>query len=794
LFWWFALISLGADNETVIAENGEGAVAFATDSPFEAELSPSDSGAADDTRIRIASLQPQPQLRPRQQLAPQTPSPSAARELSLTLFGSGPISPALRSRQAAGPASDVVFGAETRSRATTDAGDLLVKSPRAIGVGVQRRTPIVNDPRVRGSRVGSLSASGSYWIPARIDLDTPISKIDSAIVSEVEVLKGPYRAIYGPQFNNVDVDWLDTPRYEGLEWHGATIVDYETNGEQLHGRQRVWGGDQTWGVRLGYGHRTGNDYESGNDTEIPSSYNWGEANIALGRNLDVDTRIEFNLLRVDQNDVEFPGYAFDIDWLVTDAYEVEYVRKDQEYYDEFEVDVWYNRTRFEGNAQREGKRRQFPFFDKIAMPYEGFTDVDAMSTGYRAIVSWGYPEVHQLRVGTDLRFVNQELNEISSFQILAGQPKVTGANSPLPRSAWTNPGLFIEDSLCLTDRLRITVGGRADTVAAEITEDPSNLQHLGSKGVPLADILGSDDFDQTFSLGSVYLTGEYELYDNWSLLGGAALAERPPNLTELYVAETFLFVLQNGQNILTGDPTLRQERLWQLDLGLRYEREFFRFGITGFHAWAQDYITFENTGVLSINQVVEQITLQYVSTDLATFAGFELDADCDLNEWLTPFATISFVDGRDRTRNGNFETKRATSGKPKQKIAGSPRGKSSGGGASEEPLPGIPPLESRLGVRLHEPVDAPKWGVEVSARIVDDQDRVASSLLEQPTPGFTVWDFRSYWQATGRLLLIAGVENLGDRNYREHLDFLSPGGLSVLQPGRSFYFGGELVY
>jgi outer membrane receptor protein involved in Fe transport len=191
-----------------------------------------------------------------------------------------------------------------------------------------------------------------------------------------------------------------------------------------------------------------------------------------------------------------------------------------------------------------------------------------------------------------------------------------------------------------------------------------------------------------------------------------------------------------------------------------------------------------------------------VNTDLATLTGFEIASDYDLNPWLTPFVTISFVDGRDRTRNGNFATQRAGFNEPKRQVAGLPRGSFSGpegtpsnvAGPDEEPLPSIPPLETRLGIRVHEATDQPRWGIEIGLRIADNQDRVATSLLESPTAGFTVWDLRSQWQATRDLLLIAGIENIGDTNYREHLDFRSPSGISVFQPGRNIYFGGELAY
>ena len=85
-----------------------------------------------------------------------------------------------------------------------------------------------------------------------------------------------------------------------------------------------------------------------------------------------------------------------------------------------------------------------------------------------------------------------------------------------------------------------------------------------------------------------------------------------------------------------------------------------------------------------------------------------------------------------------------------------------------------------------------RWSVELSARVVDSQDRVATSLREVRTPGFTVYDLRSYWQATDCLLLTAGVENFTDRFYREHLD--SRTGNGVFQPGVNFYFGAQMRY
>jgi outer membrane receptor protein involved in Fe transport len=741
-----------------------------------------------------AGYQPQPLLQPRQALQPETPLPPAASRIRPWLrpeeeSGLGSVTPAAGSLT-----RDVVSGRDAAFRANTDAGNIFGDTPRVLGTGVQRRTPIVTDPRVRGSRVGQLAASGSYWVPARIDLDTVLSKIDSRLIEQMTVVKGPYSTLYGPGLDFIDLELLRSPRFEnGPEAHGHTGFDYRTNGQQWYGRQGLSAGSQNWGARFDYGHRTGNDYLTGADADVPSSYKSRDMNLAAGFDPTPDTHVEYNGLRLDQTDVEYPGQIFDMNYLVTDGHEVRYLAENLRYCDRLAVDVWYNNTRFEGNAQNPGKRKQFPYLNRIN--YVGFTDVHSASSGFRIASTWGDDDCGQLTAGIDLRYLCQELNEYSSGRI--GFNVFKNANSPLPLSQWTNPGIFVEQEVPVTDQLVITAGARADLVDAEVIDDPAKLAHLGIQQNSLANILGTDDFQQQFGSWAVFLAGDYQIDPAWSLHFAGGHGERPPSLTELYVAQSFLFLLENGENTATGDPRLRPEKSWQLDLGLTFERERFRAGINGFHAWLVDYITFENIGVVRTppNAAVEQVNLKYVNTDLATLAGGEAFAQYDFNRWITPFATIRYVDGRDLTRDGDFATKPAGAGTSSVRTYGKSRGYYSGvSGAGEEPLPSILPLESRLGFFFHEPQPKPRWTVELAARVVDDQDRVATSLMELPTPGFTVWDLRGYWQATRNLLLLAGVENFTDKNFREHLDFHSATGISVDRPGITFYFGSELVY
>lgn len=769
------------------------------DATPESEASEETTSLGDSSVTHPASFQPAPPpLIPYARPA-ETPAPAAARELSESLFGGTLAGRSLVERDRrifpVTTASDIVFGAEAAGRGTTDIGNLLGKSAVAVGSAIQRRNPIVTDTRIRSGRIGRQPGSGSYWVPARIDLDTTLSKIDSRLLSDVITINGPYAACYGPGFSHIDFQLLDSPRYEdGSHLHGSTSFDYKTNGQQWYGRQMLWGGASDWGFRAGYGQRTGNDYTTGGGLEIPSSYNSREVDLALGKDLSDDSRIEFHGLRLDQTNVELPGQAFDLDWLGTDGYDIEYVLEDQFYFDRLEVNAWYNRTRLDGSAQRSGKRRQFPFYDFIE--FVGVTDVDALSTGYSVAAAWGEADSGQIRAGTDLRYLRQELNEITSGRI---RPFTIwkDANSPIPDSDIANPGLFADCRLPLGERWEITAGARADYAAASLLADPADLSALGPAQLSLAEILGTDQFDQDFFLWATYLTAEYEINGCWSADAAVGYAERPPSLTEMYAAAPFMFVLQNGLNTVTGDPLLERERLCQIDLGLKYDNGYTRGRIGGFHAWAWDYITFENTGTVPGPPAgqIEQVQLRYVNTALATFTGAEAYGECDATDWLTPFATLSYVEGRDQTRNGDFATKPATSTSPATRVDGLPRGYFSNvAGGAEEPLPSIYPLASRAGLRLHPRGDASRWSVELAARMVARQDRVATSLLETPTPGFTIWDLRGYWRPADAVLLIAGIENFTDRQYREHLDFRSPSGIQVFQPGVNFYTGCEVTY
>jgi iron complex outermembrane receptor protein len=658
------------------------------------------------------------------------------------------------------------------------------------------RNPIANEPHIRGQHLGEIQtwADGAYWFPARQDLDTFLSKIDSGIIKDAIIIKGPYTVRYGPGFSFIDIETQSTPRSlnGGFEWHGRTLSEYQFNGKQFYGRAGVSGGGEDYGVRLSYGQRTAQSYESGNDVTVPSGYDSRDIDFAFGYDLSPTDHLEFGYMRLDQTGLQFAGQVFDTDFLVTNGYRLRYTSTDKEWYDLLVVDGWYNRTSMHGDAQHPSKREFIPQLGALGNSFIAFTDIDQASTGYRAAATWGRAECReaQLTVGTDFRYLDGELNEIDNFGNLILTPCGMSQNFPIPRSHHeTIGGLFAELVRPVNECFKLKFGARGDYVNTDIDSVPPGFDCGGQPsffGVANSDFfhinsMSPTNFERNYGLWTAYGTAEYKLNSIWTATAGMAHAERPPTQTELYAMGPFLGVLQQGFTTVIGNPGLAPEQLWQIDLGMKADYGWARAGLTGFYGFVEDYITYRKDpnfllnagqgGLALAQSLTGALTVQYTNTGLATLSGFEFYADFDANDWLTPFANISFVEGRDQDIN--------------------------------EPLPGIPPLEARVGFRIHEPVKAPRYGFEAYARIVNHQDRVASSLGEVPSAGFTIYNIRGYYaitRGTKTLLLTGGIDNLFDKTYREHLDLRTGAtttvvgtrtGTGVLEPGISPYLGIE---
>lgn len=199
------------------------------------------------------------------------------------------------------------------------------------------------------------------------------------------------------------------------------------------------------------------------------------------------------------------------------------------------------------------------------------------------------------------------------------------------------------------------------------------------------------------------------------------------------------------------DFSLSSEVLTQLDAGLRYRGERLAATVSLFHGRLDDYI---------LINAPEAGSPQARNID-ATTRGGEVDISYKLGEQFRLVVTAAWVHSDNDT--------------------------------DSVPLAQTPPLEGSLGLDY----DNGQWFGGTLMRAVARQDRIHPghgtiySLDSTETPGFAVVSVYGGHHVSGRLSVTAGIDNLFDRQYAEHIQRgvaeLGAEASRVPEPGRSLW-------
>jgi len=634
---------------------------------------------------------------------------------------------------------------------STDATDLLADSDVANFDRVFLN-PIMSRPVIRGYRLGNIrtTANGALFDPIRPDLDTPLSRFDSHIVKNAVVIEGPYSVRLGPGIAFVDVQLSDSPRSQnGFKMSGSTSLGYDTNGDRWNGSQFVEGAGADYGWRAGYTQRIGVDYQAGDGTNFGSDHDLRSWFLGYGKDLRAGTSIEFNYFRSDLDNVVLPAQVYDVDSMQTDAFTVSLTDECTCWYDRWNLTAWYNESAFAGNSFNKpggvGIAGLVPFLN-------AFTIGDNNSIGARSITTWGDENtISRVSIGADFVRTRQFYGE-------TGGDALGNANFffGLAPTHTDDAGLFVDGSVNVTDRLTVNAGGRVDFV--NTTANFFDLVPVTNNGI------ASFNGDENFTLGAGYVTADYELNSVWSLDAGFGVSQRAPNGTELFAASPFLQLLQQGgQAFYVGNSNLTEETVMQVDGGVNAEYCDFRGSFKVFGSYVDGFIT---PGFFSNQFVNENVN----------FVGGQAHGEYDINSSMSLFASARYVEATNRSTG--------------------------------TPLWGIPPLTSRVGIRINQPCPQPRWGFEYAITVVDNQDKLGTAGFpafnnnqfgfEQATPGYNVHNIRGYYRLTDNTTLTAGVLNFGDATYQSHLDSRvdltggNPGG--IFREGIDYYMAIDSRY
>jgi hemoglobin/transferrin/lactoferrin receptor protein len=321
---------------------------------------------------------------------------------------------------------------------------------------------------------------------------------------------------------------------------------------------------------------------------------------------------------------------------------------------------------------------------------------------------------------------------------------------PLPDADYSSVGIYLQDEMDLLNNLNLTLGGRYDYIWLSNAETYNPLYEVNNGVVnnnpPGQTIIWEAESavnkSYVFNIGLLYSLNDYS-----SITLNAARSFRSPSLEERYQ------YIDLGSVIRVGDPDLKPEQGYFFDLGFRLFPEKLNFTTSIFLNSLKDLVaeipgTYDGKNALVKTNIGE-----------ALLYGFEYSIDYRLMNQLNIYNTLSYVRGLNQK--------------------------------DDQDLPQISPLNSIIGIEYF-PFE---WmSADLSSIIFAEQNKVAPG--EKTTPGYATFNFKLNFinlsLGSTKAGFSAGVENMFDKEYRNHLS--TNRGSITTEPGRNYFLRANLAF
>jgi iron complex outermembrane receptor protein len=324
-------------------------------------------------------------------------------------------------------------------------------------------------------------------------------------------------------------------------------------------------------------------------------------------------------------------------------------------------------------------------------------------------------------------------------------------------------GLFGEWEQPLQESTQLRAGIRVDQVEQDAGKADAKIvpgPGVGMTTVEQAWVDVGDSEPGVVSNSDTLVSGniviEQELTPDWMMQLGLSRVEAVPNLTQRYLS---FGPVPGGFGI--GTPSLDPEEKLEIELRTEGQVGAHRLGGALFAARINDYLLPTTVAMLDVNGDGRVDRVKGTVNEDAELFGAEASALLTLRPGIVLPIRFSVVRG--------------------EVID------------SGTPLPEMPPLELRAALRWQEP-ETQSWFVEFGGFFAAEQDRIDPEFGEDETPSFALFHVRGGKTLSAHWRIEAGIENLFDREYHEHLTreaLLPEGDLKpgdeVPGPGRGFH-------
>lgn len=325
----------------------------------------------------------------------------------------------------------------------------------------------------------------------------------------------------------------------------------------------------------------------------------------------------------------------------------------------------------------------------------------------------------------------------TDYELRAGADMQTNKHRSKNTAGWVKDaqfqdyGVFSELTWQATAQGKVVSGARLDRVIVE------NNKEIGSSGRNTVMPAGFARYEHSLENTPVML------------YAGVGYTERFPDYWELFSPK---MGPDGTSNVF---DSLKTEKTTQLDIGAKFSHENTNAWVSAYVGRVDDFILFRYSASNPRMSQVENVN--------AMIMGGELGVAQKLSDEWKADASLAYAWGENRTDG--------------------------------KALPQMPPLESRFGLSWEKG----DWTTTGLVRVVSRQSRVAindGNVVGKDfskSAGFTIFSFNTAYKVNENMKLSAGVDNLFDKTYSEHLNLAGNSGFGyssnvpVNEPGRTFW-------
>lgn len=590
------------------------------------------------------------------------------------------------------------------------------------------------DPVLRGFKYDQINVvldgiqTASAACPNR--MDPAASQIPINMISQAEVLKGPFSLRYGNAFGGTLNFKSSAPEFKAKKTLlGRLGTSYETNGNIFRTEGVAGVAGQKSDLRLFGSYSTGDDYTDGDGMNVAADFNrlnWGgKLGLKLSQTQTLGVLVSNNVAK----DVNFPSLPMDLrddnTWLLNANHSAQFYEK--------ALSVW--NTSIYGTMVSH----LMDNYDKLIEPRKVDAETEAETTNYggRTELRFDFTK-NILYGGLDYRYESADGYRTRTMLMGPMTGKVFTDNV-WQDSEINRTGVFGEYQLN-SSGFQFVFSGRIDFNSSTANNSDDDFSAIYGD-------LESNQVHTSLSAGGTKLFNQ-----NTSLGLWLGRANRSAGLTERYINQ---FPVGLDPYEMLGNPELDPEINNQVDLVFQYQNEKTNFSVNLFTSFLRDYISSEIREDIKPAMPTSPGVRQYINIDKALMCGFELSWKQILYRNLSQDFSMFYTYGENQVL--------------------------------DEPLAEIPPFEFKY--RLLGSFLRGKLLPELSYRQAFKQDRIALSYGEIESPAFSVFDAKILWQVSEVVSASGGVLNLFDAAYYEHLarSVRSVEQRPIYSPGRSFY-------